>query len=168
MSISVVEFGKTIEGFPNYEVTNRGRFFNVKTGREMILSPTFNGDLTVGLTRERKQFRYSAKCLVARAFVDGETEIFNTPILLDNNKHNLDMHNIVWRPRWFAWKYTRQFTDTRNWHFFGPIVDKATMVEYRNYREAATTHGLLCSDIMQSIYNDKLTFPTFQDFAYIT
>ena len=168
MTDSLVEFGKIIEGFPNYEITNRGHVFNLRTGREMVLSPTQNGDLTVGLTRAGHQYRYSVKCLVARAFVKGETRLFNTPILLDGDKYNLDARNIVWRPRWFAWKYTRQFTEPHNWYFFGPIVDRNSMTEYRNYIEAAKTNGLLCSDIMESIYNDKLTFPTHQKFAYVS
>ncbi|MET0786316.1 MAG: NUMOD4 domain-containing protein [Paenisporosarcina sp.] len=168
MSNTIVEFGKTIEGFPNYEVTNRGRVFNIKTGREMVLSPTLDGDLTVGLTRDGHQFRYSVKGLVARAFVEGETEIFNCPILLDGDKRNLVTTNIQWRPRWFAYRYTQQFHNMHNWYFFGPIVDMGTFREYRNYIETARTHGLLCIDIMESIYNDKLVFPTHQKFAYVS
>ena len=164
---TVVEFGKEIEGFPNYEVTNRGRVFNTRTGREMTLSPTMAGDLTVGLTRYGHQYRFSAKCLVARAFVEGETEIFNTPILLDGDKNNLNAENIVWRPRWFAWKYTRQFNHPFNWYVYGPVYDRTTDTEYRNYIDAAKANGLLCSDIMESIYNNKLTFPTHQKFAYV-
>ena len=167
MSDTVVEFGKIIAGFPNYEITNRGRVFNTRTGREMVLSPTMNGDLTVGLTRDGHQHRYSVKCLVARAFVPGETEIFDTPILLDCDKHNLDMRNIVWRPRWFAWLYTHQFNDAHNWYYFGPIMELTTMTQYQNYIDAATANGLLCSSIRESIYNDKLVFPTHQSFAYI-
>lgn len=156
----------SIDGFPNYEITNRGRVFNMLTGKEMVLSPTQNGDLTVGLVRDHHQFRYSAKGLVARAFVDGETEIFNTPVLLDGNKRNLSYTNIVWRPRWFAWQYTRQFNVPQPWHLFGPIVDVATDVEYENYIEASVSNGILCDDIKVSIYNYRAVFPTHQQFAY--
>jgi len=164
---TIVEYGRTIEGFPNYEITNRGRVFNIKTGREMVLSPTLAGDLTVGLTKNGYQHRFSVKCLVARVFVVGETEIFNTPILLDNDKHNLSSDNIVWRPRWFAWRYTRQFAEPHNWYFFGPLIDRVSMTQYANYQEAVMRNGLLYADIFESIYNDKLTFPTHQKFAYI-
>jgi len=157
---------KPIEGFPNYGVTHRGEVFNLDTGRNMVLSPTMNGDLTVGLVRDRHQYRYSVKGLVARAFVPGEDEIFNTPILLDNDKTNLRIENIVWRPRWFAWQYTRQFAEPRSWHVFGPLMDVETLSEYDNYIDAATRHGLLCEDIRESIYNQKRTFPTQQLFAY--
>jgi hypothetical protein len=163
----VAEIRKTIDDFPNYEVSNYGRFFNVRTGREMKLSPTMNGDLTVGLMKDGHQFRFSAKGIVARTFVEGENELFNTPILLDGDKLNLHVDNIVWRPRWFAWHYTRQFFNVPNWYFYGPIVDRATLREYRNYIEVAMTHGLLCQNIMESIYNGLLTFPTHQKFAYV-
>ena len=164
---TIVEIGKPIQGFQNYEVTNRGNIFNTTTGRKMILSPTFNGDLTVGLTRDRHQYRYSVKGIVARAFVEGETELFNTPILLDDDKRNLDASNIVWRPRWFAYRYTQQFNNIRSWYFFGPVIDLKSMSEYKNYIDAAKDNGILCVDIMESIYNDRLVFPTHQKFAYV-
>lgn len=167
MSVFELEYGKPIPGFPNYEVTNFGRVYNVRTGREMVLSPTQFGELTVGLVKDGRQHRYSVKCLVARAFVDGENEIFNSPILLDNDPYNLHFENIVWRPRWFAWQYKHQFNNIQNWYFFGPIVDKDTLIEHRNYIDTAKAYGLLCSNIRESIYNDKLTFPTHQDFAYV-
>ncbi len=167
MTLTDVEFRTIIPDFPNYEISTFGRVYNLRTGRQLVLSPTQAGDLTVGLMRDYRQHRYSVKCLVARAFVDGESDIFNTPIQLDGDKNNLHVSNIVWRPRWFAWKYTRQFHDVHNWYFFGPIVDRETMVQYKNYIEAATANGLLCSDIMESIYNSKFVFPTHQQFAYI-
>ena len=108
MSFDQIERGVLIEGFPNYEITNFGRVFNVKTGREMTLSPTMSGDLTVGLVRDGIQYRRSVKNLVARAFVPGETSIYDTPIQIDRDKYNLHVSNIVWRPRWFAIKYALQ------------------------------------------------------------
>lgn len=164
---SITEIRRVIRDFPTYEVTNYGRFFNVRTGREMKLSPTMNGDLTVGFMKDGHQFRFSAKGLVARTFVEGESEIFNTPILLDGDKNNLRADNMVWRPRWFAWHYTRQFYEIPNWYFYGPIADLSTLREYHNFIEVAVTHGLLCQNILQSIYNDILTFPTRQKFAYV-
>jgi hypothetical protein len=167
MTFIDMEYSKLIEDFPNYSITDTGRVFNNRNRREMVLSPTENGDLTVGLTRESRQYRYSVKCLVARAFVEGESDLFNTPIQLDGDKYNLNADNIQWRPRWFAWKYTHQFNKPHNWYFFGPIVDIDTMIEYRDYIIVAKTFGLLCSNIMESIYNDRLVFPTHQKFAYI-
>lgn len=163
---TIAEIRRQIDYFPNYEVTNEGRFFNIKTGREMVLSPVQSGELTVGLVRDGHQYRFSAKCIVARTFVEGESELFNTPILLDGDKNNLRADNMMWRPRWFAWRYTRQFVDPPGWYFYGPIVDTATLREYHNYVEVAVTHGLLCQTILESIHNGRLVYPTHQKFAY--
>jgi len=160
------EISSPIEGFENYEVTNHGRVLNVKTGRVMVLSPTMNGDLTVGLVRDGKQHRYSVKGLVAREFVPREAEFFNTPILLDGNKRNLHHHNILWRPRWFAWMHARQFAEDHAWYHFGPIVDITTGTKYDDYLAASIANGILCNDIKESIYNGATVFPTYQKFKY--
>jgi hypothetical protein len=124
------------------------------------------GDLTVGLVRDHRQHRYSVKGLVARAFVPGETELFNNPILLDCDKHNLRAENIVWRPRWFAWQYTHQFKETQSWYSLGPIEDLKTGDIYKDYVDVAVTNGLLCADIKISVYTTVEVFPTRQIFAF--
>lgn len=176
------EMAVAIAGFPAYDITNHGRVLNLRTRREMVLSPTMNGDLTVGLTKEGHQYRYSVKGLVAkafvnegylgamgvmhRAFVSDETDLFNTPVLLDGDKHNLYFENIVWRPRWFAWRYTNQFSDMIPWYKFGPIREVGTDTVYESYLSAAMENGILCVDIRESIYNSRLIFPTWQKFEY--
>jgi hypothetical protein len=133
----------------------------------MTLSPTQNGELTVGLVREGQQHRYSVKCLVAREFVEGESDIFNTPVLLDGDKNNLYYENIVWRPRWFAWKYSRQFTNPEPWYKFGPILELDGDI-YESYIVASIQNGILCEGIRESIYTyyRKPVFPTNQRFMY--
>lgn len=161
------EYGKPIDEFPIYEVTNHGRVFNSHTGREMVLSPTQNGDLTVGLVRIGYQHRFSVKGLVARAFVPGGDIIYNTPTLLDGDKSNLHFSNIVWRPRWFAWKYSRQFTHPEEWYYIGPVQDNNGRV-YENYITASMENGVLCEDIRESVYttNHEEVFPTHLRFTY--
>jgi len=162
------EIGVPIDGFPNYEVTNHGRVFNTHTGRCLALSPTLpdrQGDLSVGLIRDGIQHRHSVKVLVAKTFVDGRSETFNTPILLDGNRFNLHYENIVWRPRWFAWKYTRQFKTMESWFFEGPIVDINTGHKYQDIFEASTTNGLLCEDVRRSLYTGRQALPTRQIFG---
>lgn len=161
------EIRKIIKEFPNYEITSYGRVFNLKTGREMALSPTQHGDLTVGLVRDHHQYRYSVKGLVARYFVPGESEFFDTPILLNGDRNDLRADNIAWRPRWFAWLWTRQFSQMFSWYYFGPIIDMTTKMQYENYLQASMENGILCSDIKESIYNGKLVFPTHQYFEYV-
>lgn len=157
-----------IEGFWNYYVTREGEVINSKTNRSLVFTPTMQGELTVGLMKDGRQYRRSVKVLVARAFVEGETRIFNTPILLDNNKFNVHADNIMWRPRWFAWKYTVQFEEPHpEYYEYGVVVDMDTRRRYHTIFEAAMTHGLLCQDIYRSTQNQTLVFPTGQTFSFL-
>lgn len=158
----------TIPDFPNYDITVEGKVFNAKTGREMTLSPTQSGELTVGLMKGGIEYRRSVKVLVARAFVDGETESFNTPILLDMNKENLHADNIRWRPRWFAHKYARQFHDEPfpSWYYNGPIYDHENGTQYATIVNAAMTHGFICLDIRLGLLNETRVFPTGELYSY--
>lgn len=158
----------TISEFPNYEISSSGRVFNRDTGREMVLSPTMQGDPTVGLVRDGIQYRRSVKVLVAEAFVPGQTDVFDTPIQLDGDKRNVTAENIVWRPRWFAWKYARQFSIVQpNWYFMGPIFDVVNSIQYKNIIEAAMATGSLCEDIHYSIINETHVFPLGERYVYM-
>lgn len=161
----MIEEFKMVEGFEDYRVSNYGRVFNDYSGREMVLSPTMYGDLSVGMYRHGQQFRRSVKGLVARAFVPGEDDVFDTPILLDGDRHNLKSTNILWRPRWFALKYIRQITDPHQWQFQGPIIDVTHRIEYQSIMEAAMLNGLLCADIRRSIIEGRRVFPNGETYA---
>ena len=86
---------------------------------------------------------------------------------MDGDKHNLNSENIVWRPRWFAWKYSRQFTHPEVWYLFGPIQEIGGKL-YDTYLVASIANGILCEDIMESIHtiDHKPVFPTRQQFIY--
>lgn len=169
--INEIEEARTIPEFPRYAVTNYGRILNQMTHREMILSPTLHGDLTVGLmdddALDHRQHRRSVKVLVARAFVHGETEVFNTPILLDGDPWNLRASNIRWRPRWFAVRYARQLSHPKEWFFSGPVLDIYNRIEYENIFEAAITNGSLCVDILRSTSQETRVFPTGEVYMMI-
>ena len=161
------EIERAIEGYPNYSITNYGRVINHRTGRNMVLTPNTQGELTVGLVEDGYQRRYSVKCMVAREFVEGESEQFDTPILLDGDVYNVRADNIVWRPRWFAWRYKHQFSIDPPWYTTFPVIDAVTQQEYNSVVEAAILNGLLCVDILTSIYNEVVVFPTRQLFMHV-
>lgn len=160
------EYFRTIEHFENYAVSDYGRVMNVDTQELLTLSPTEYGELTVGLTREGKQHRRSVKVLVARAFVPGETRVFDTPILLDGNRDNLHAKNIQWRPRWFAIVYVQQFTNPQANLDVGPIYNVFTEEVYDNVLEAAMATGSLARDIRSSLLNETRVFPTGAIFRF--
>lgn len=163
-----MERTKTIRSFPNYDITSNGRVFNRDTEREMVLSPTERGDLTVGLVRDGHQYRRSVKVLVAKAFVDGFTDVFNTPIQLDGDRYNLHVTNIQWRPRWFAVEYAKQFSEeSPSWFFNGPVFDMVNNIQYRSIFEAAMSTGSLCKDIRAAIPSGTHVFPGGEKYLYI-
>lgn len=161
------EVFRPIEEFPDYDITNFGRVFNGHSGREMVLSPTLSGDLTVGLMKFGRQYRRSVKVLVARAFVEGEDAIANTPIQLDGNRENLRADNIVWRPRWLAWEYSRQFTNPPEWVNDGPVAEQYSGKLYHSIFDAAIATGQLYRDIRRSMYNGRPVFPTGEIYSLI-
>ena len=156
---------RDIEGFPGYAVSNFGRVINTRWNREMTHSLTQHGEHTVGLTQFNQQHRRSIKVLVAKAFVEGETDIFDTPMLLDGDRSNLDANNIVWRPRWFALMYAKQFEHEQSWWYAGPVIDSHGTV-YLSLVDAAMQTGTLLRDIRDSLMNDTKVFPQGYTFHF--
>lgn len=153
-----IEEFRIIPDFSKYAVSNLGRVIHIDKNREMTLSPTEKGDLTVGLMGNGNQYRRSVKVLVAKAFVTGRSMMFDTPIQLDGDRENLKATNIVWRPRWFAWHYSRQFVDIPAWVYSGPIVNTLGY-EYETIIDAGIQTGSLWRDIRWSIAHGREVFP---------
>lgn len=161
------EIAEDIPEFPNYEVTNYGRVFNKASGREMHLSRNQTGALTVGMVYDGVQYRRSVRSLVARAFVEGESELNNTPIQLDGNRDNLTASNIVWRPRWFAWEYMHQFRETPEYAFYGPVLDVVHGIEYESIFDACISNGYLVKHMYMALMNEGRVYPTGDTFIFL-
>jgi hypothetical protein len=168
-----MEQWRDIPGFPDYEISSEGRVCNIKTDFIVQRSYTQQGGAKVGLHLNGEQLTRSVKVLVAQAFVPGENMEFNTPILLDGNQENCSVENIMWRPRWFAWHYTRQFSKLLPVYEMGPIVelnDRDTIIEvYEHVFDAGISNGLLLYDVWTSLHtfsHRQPIFPTKQVFAF--
>ena len=162
--------------FPMYKISNLGNIMNDHSKRPVAKSLTKQGGVKVGLVRDGKQFTRSVSVLVARIFVPGEDDQFNTPIHLDSDQRNCEATNLVWRPRWFAYKYHQQFTYVNQdaielYSLMGPVIDIDARVIYQTVLETAQSNGLLMLDIHlnstygQSNTHDQPTWPTGQRFA---
>lgn len=162
-----MENWKRIDEFPKYSVSDRGRVRNDESGRMMTQLQNQTRAIHVGLTKNLIQQRRSVALLVAEAFLPNfKGEKFDTPMHLNGDRRDNRVDNLVWRPRWFAIKYSQQF-ERKNKGIKTPIREINTMEEFPNAWEAALTHGLLVKDISLAIYNRTYIYPTYQEFELI-
>lgn len=159
-----------IPDFPGYSVSDQGQVRNDHTGRLLVLTQNQHGVCQVGMMHEGVQYKRSVARLVAEAHLEpSHLEAFDTPINLDGNRMNNHIINLMWRPRWFAIKYHRQFS------FFvslGPSIRERiqeihTGIHYPDSWEAATRHGLLDKEILIATLNRTYVWPTYQEFRIV-
>ena len=156
-----------IPDFPNYLISSSGDVVNANSGRWLAQSHTQEGVPKVGLVNGTKQYTKSVAVLVAEVFVPGKDDISDTVVHLDGDICNNGASNLVWRPRWFAWRYASQFdVDSINNHI-GPIRAVGTGDRYLDIRECAIINGLLMEDIRKSLVMDEAVFPTLQRFEMV-
>ena len=156
-----------IQEFQNYEISSYGRIRNAHTGRLIQPSLSSREAHKIGLVVDGRQYTRSLRTLVANAFVPGSDEIFDTAINLDGDKTNNEASNLVWRPRWFALKYARQFNDEYLNTRRGPINDVDDGILYDTVYDASVANGLLFKDVFSSCLNATAVFPTWQIFEWI-
>lgn len=152
-----------------YSVSDHGQIRN--DHRERILAQSENqfGVWCVGLMRDGKQHHRSVPKLVAQAFIPHPRGPFDTPINLDGDRSNNHVDNLVWRPRWFAVLYNRQFRTPYENPINFPIVERTEEGEifYENSLHCAMCNGLLEKEVVLSILNGTVTWPTHQRFGVI-
>lgn len=154
----------TIEEFPQYSVSDRGQVRNDITGRMMVLSANQLGIVYVGLMADGFQYKRSVAKLVAEAFVERENEHHDTPMYLDGNRRNIQPENVIYRPRWYAVKYMRQFKTPFHSPITKPIVATDSGEVYDNSWEATISLGLLEQEVVFSVLNRTPVWPTWQHF----
>lgn len=76
------------------------------------------------------------------------------------------MFNLMWRPRWFAVDYFRQFRHPPRGYTV-PIEDIETGEVFSSTWEAALRHGLLELEIVFAMMKNMYVWPTYQMFRLI-
>jgi len=155
---------REIRAFPGYSVSDEGFVRNDNTGRLMTRSVNQFGVVNVGLMNNRVQYRRGVALLVAEAFKVRPRESFDTPINLDGDRMNCWVGNLMWRPRWFATRYFRQFRIRKALGFGRPIEEVHTKEYFKSPMEAAVKYGLLECEVIMSIQNHDCVWPTQQQF----
>lgn len=159
---------KTIKNFPRYAVSERGEVRNLKTERLLKIKVNQYGVVGVGLMDNGIQFHRSVPLLVARAFLPCSRPAFDTPINLDGDRYNNVLSNLMWRPRWFAIAYNRQFKEAFPDAITVPIVDiNDPTIGFPNSFTCSTNLGLLEKDLVLSILNRTYVWPTYQEFGVV-
>lgn len=161
-----MELWKPIPGF-DYSVSNRGRIRSEKTDRILSVNRNQYGVPQVGMMKNGVQYHRSVPLLVVKAFVKQPSDAFDTPINLDGDRDNNRVENLMWRPRWFAVKYNRQFREPYEYPIKVRLMDIKTGEISENSFDCATRYGLLEEEIVLSILNNTYTWPTFQEFRVI-
>lgn len=168
----IMEKWEKVHGFANYSVSTYGNVRQDVQNRLLRLSLNQYGVQCVGMMRKdsegrHKQYHRSVPLLVLNAFVPRPGEAFDTPINLDGDRTNNRVSNLMWRPRWFAVKYNRQFVTPYEYPVVTPIMDVKTEEVYEDSMAAAKKHGLLEQEVVLSILNRTYVWPTYQQFGLI-
>lgn len=153
--------------FPAYSVN---RFGDVKFEYFARLAvPQINQTscVYVALMRDGKQNQRSLARIVARAFLEKPVFPFNTPIHLDGNRWNCAADNLMWRPRWFAVQYHRQFKYRYDKPINRPVMARDQDEIFPNSFEAAIRYGLLERDVVLSVYNNTYAWPNYMIFEVV-
>jgi len=153
-----------LEEFPNYGVSNHGEFSNLRTGGEVRPSRTQQGHAKVSLYLDGRLLTRSAALLVAHAFLEQPFEYWDTPIHLDGDLMNCAAWNLMWRPRWFAIKYHKQFYNENFHNDTVRRVELETGETYETGKEACIANGLYYFDIVKSCIEETFVPLTHQEF----
>ena len=156
-----------LDEFPDYAVSNYGEVVNIKTGFPRKTSINQFGIVKISLYRGRELITRSVAVLVAEAFCEGQSEFFNTPIHLDGDRENCRADNLMWRPRWFAVQYHRQFQSPEFHASDVHIRELDTGKEFYSVKDACMHFGLYYNDVYRSYVHGWSVPLTQQEFELV-
>jgi hypothetical protein len=159
-----------LEEFPDYAVSDEGDLVNIKTGAPRKLSINQQGIPKISLyNKEGRLVTRSVALIVAEAFVPRpDEEVFDTPIHLDGERMNCRADNLLWRPRWFAIKYHKQFRLPEFHASDCMLMELDSKAVYPSIKEACIHNGLYWFDVVKSFTEETFVFPTWQEFRLVT
>lgn len=158
---------KTVQGFPEYSINRLGEVKRKSNNRLLTYKVNQYNVIYVGLMRDNRQRQRSVALLVASTFLPHSNEAMDTPIHLNGDRFDNRVENLVWRPRWFAVQYNRQFKHGYDNPIVVPIEDLETREQFATSFDCAIKYGLLERDVVLSILNRTYTWPTYQQFGII-
>jgi hypothetical protein len=138
--------------FSRYSISDFGRVRNNTTDRVLIQNINQQGNVSVCLSQSGKQHRRCVAGLVAEAFVPNPKGYpFDTPVHCDGDKTNNQAENLIYRPRWFALEFQKQFSYLSQSRILKPIQIRQTGEVFPNSREASIALTVLERDIVNDV-----------------
>jgi hypothetical protein len=117
------------------------------------------------MMRDYRQVIRSLPRLVAEAFLPKPNSIFDTPVSINGDRTNCAVDNLMWRPRWYAILYNRQFRVGRYDNpIEAPVVALETEEVFPDSLSAACRYGLLEREVVLSVYNRTPAWPSYVTF----
>lgn len=163
-----MEEWRPVKEFPNYSVSSHGRVRNDRANRLLSISYNQQGIAQVGFSHNGRYHKRSVAVLVAQVFIPHKMGPFDTPINLDGNRRNNHVDNLMWRPRWFAVMYHKQFKQLNNPNRIKhPIINIKTNEIFEDSFVCCIHYGLLEKDLVLSILNRTYVWPTYQEFRVL-
>lgn len=152
---------KIIEDFPNYAINRFGDIWNLVRDAPMQTSLTNHGHTKISLVRDGQRYDRSVAVLVAQAFVPVPNPKCDSVIILNGILSDVRAENLMWRPRSFAWQYSRQLRIYQPVYYYNlEVEDVVYNVIYENIETAGKTLGILFDDIWRSTYRGTQVYPT--------
>ena len=158
---------KELDEFPDYAVSELGDIYNIKTDMPRKTSMNQYGIMKISLYQGNVLLTRSVAVLVANAFVPGHTDVFDTPIHLDGDRRNCRADNLMWRPRWFAVRFHRQFDTEEFYNSNVEIAELTTGRIYPSVKDACMDLGLCYNDVYRSYIHQEPLGLTRHEFALV-
>ena len=151
-----MEDWREVPEFPGYSVNSEGVVRN--DDREMVLARSVNqqGVVYVSLWRDHIQYNRAVPLIVAKTFLEPPPNPgFDSAIHLDGDKINTAASNLMWRPRWFAMRFHRQFQRKApvGMRPDVPVEEISTRERFQDIWFVVSTFGLLWLEVYTAAWN---------------
>lgn len=151
------EYWDEHEDFIGYEISNKGRVRNKKTGRILKLSDNGSNSMIVNLQRYGRAHVMQVRWLVAEVFLGMPDDLDSIPQHKSGDYTDCSVDNIEWMPRTDVhWRIYQkgQGMDPDN----RPIEVITDGTVYPNIFECARAIGGYAKDIHRTMYNHGYTY----------
>lgn len=152
-----------IPHFENYEISNTGRVRRTRPKLQHIKTfPLNDGSIGVKLYGDGRYYQHLVRRLVAAMFCEQRHNLDDSVIHIDGDKTNCYAENLAWRPRWFAWKYTAQFSTQFDKAWQRPVLNIDTGMIFNTICDAGFNDVALWEEILMSTVDGRLAYPGYR------